>query len=149
MKILFIAADTNKIGGIEKYNKEFIIALRKAGAEISFVSLCGVSLFQKISFIVRVFGMAFFKNPKVICCSHIAFSPICYFIKKILGIDYTVNVYGIEVADIKSELQKKSLSSAKFIIKLFDRTAENVIRQISGSAQKIITLPNFTDGEKF
>ncbi len=149
MKIIFIAADTNKIGGIEKYNKEFMAALRKAGAEVFFVPLRGIGLFQKLSFVARVFWGAIWKNPRIICCSHIAFSPICYFIKKILGIDYTVNVYGIEVANIESELHKKSLASAKFIIKLFDRTAENVINQIPEAAEKIISLPSLVDGEKF
>ncbi len=149
MKILFIAADTNKIGGIEKYNREFMDTLRGAGADVYFVPLKGIGPLQKLSFILRVFGAAFWKKPKIICCSHISFAPICYFVKKILGIDYTVNVYGIEVADIKSELHKKSMSSAKFIIKLFDRTAENVIRQISETVEKIISLPSSVDGKRF
>ncbi len=149
MKILFVAADTNKIGGIEKYNKEFMNALRGTGADVYFVPLRGISPLQKLSFILRVFGTAFWEKPKIICCSHISFAPICYFVKKILGIDYTVNVYGIEVADIESELHKKSLSSAKFIIKLFDRTAENVIRQIPKAAEKIVSLPSPVDGKRF
>ncbi len=149
MKILFIAADTNKIGGIEKYNKEFMAALRKSGAEVYFVPLRGINLFQKASFVLRIFRRAIWKKPRIICCSHIAFSPICYFIKKLLGIDYTVNVYGIEVANIESKLHKKALGSARFIIKLFDRTAENIVKQIPEAAEKFISLPSFVDGERF
>ncbi|MEK7129355.1 MAG: hypothetical protein AAB858_03310, partial [Patescibacteria group bacterium] len=130
MKILFIAADTNKIGGIEKYNREFMNALREAGVDVFFAPLYGINLFQKLSFVFRVFWAAIWRKPRIICCSHIAFAPVCYFIKKILGIDYTVNVYGIEVVNIESKLHKKSLSSAKFIIKLFDQTAKNIIRQV-------------------
>ncbi len=59
MKILFVAADTNKIGGIEKYNKEFMNALRGTGADVYFVPLRGISPLQKLSFILRVFGTAF------------------------------------------------------------------------------------------
>ncbi len=148
MKILFIAADINKIGGIEKYNREFIDALREAGADVFFIPLYGIKLFQKISFIARVFLESFRKKPNIICCSHVAFSPICYFIKKILGIEYTVNVYGIEVANIPA-LHKSALKSAKFIIKLFDQTAQNVIKQIPEVAERILALPNSVDGERF
>lgn len=148
MKIIFIAVDTNKIGGIEKYNREFMDALQKAGADIFFIPLYGIGLFQKTSFILRVFWESIRKKPNIICCSHIAFAPICYFVKKILGIEYTVNVYGIEVVNI-SGLHKRALKSAKFIIKLFDQTAKNVIRQIPEAAGKIITLSNSIDGERF
>ena len=148
MKILFIAADTNRIGGIEKYNREFMDALREAGADIFFAPLYGISLFQKLSFILRVFLESIRKRPDIICCSHIAFAPICYFIKKILGIEYTVNVYGIEVINIPA-LHKRALKSAKFIIKLFDQTAQNVIRQIPEAAERIFTLPNSVDGGRF
>lgn len=148
MKILYIAADVNQVGGIEKYNREFMDALRNAGADIFFVPLFSISLFQKSSFIFRVFFESIRKRPSIICCSHVAFSPICYFVKKILGIEYAVNVYGIEVVNI-SALHKRALKSAKFIIKLFDQTAKNIIRQIPEAAEKIITLPNFVDGERF
>lgn len=149
MKILYIAADTNKIGGIEKYNREFMDALQEVGVDVFFVPLYGINWFQKLSFILRVFLESIRKRPNIICSSHIAFAPICYFVKKILGIEYTVNVYGIEVVNIKSALHKRALRSAKFIIKLFDQTAQNVIKQISETAEKIITLPNSVDGEKF
>ena len=149
MRILFLASDLNKIGGIEKYNREFMLALRKAGAEVYFVPLYGVSLSQKTSFILRIFWEAARRKPRIICCSHVAFSPICYYIKKILGIDYTVNIYGIEVINIKSKLHRKALGVAKFIIKLFDRTALNVVKQVPETAKKIVSLPNFVDGERF
>ena len=148
MKILFIAADTNKVGGIEKYNREFMDALRNAGTDVFFAPLYGINLFQKLSFIFRVFFESIRKKPDIICCSHIAFAPICYFVKKILGIEYTVNVYGIEVINIPA-LHKRALKSAKFIIKLFDQTARNVIRQIPEAAEKILALPNSVDGERF
>lgn len=149
MKILFIAADTNKIGGIEKYNREFMNALRDVGADIFFIPLFGIGWSQKLSFIFRIFFESIRKRPDIICCSHIAFAPICYFVKKILGIEYTINVYGIEVVNIESVLHKWALKSAKFIIKLFDQTAKNVIRQIPEAAERIIALPNSVDGERF
>lgn len=148
MNILCIAADTNKIGGIEKYNKEFMDALRNAGADVFFVPLYGITILQKLSFIIRVFWESIRKKPDIICCSHIAFSPICYVIKKILGIEYTVTIYGIEVINIPV-LHKNALRSARFIIKLFDQAAQNVIRQIPETAEKIITLPNSVNSEQF
>ena len=46
-------------------------------------------------------------------------------------------------------MHKRALKSAKFIIKLFDQAAKNVIRQIPEVAGKILTLPNSVDGERF
>ena len=148
MNILYIAADTNKIGGIEKYNRELMDALRNAGASIVFVPLFGVSRFQKLSFILRVLFESIRKRPDIIFCSHIAFSPICYFINKTLGIDYIVNVYGIEVMNMPS-LHKYSLKSAHYIIKLFDQAAKNVTRQIPEAAKKFISLPSSVDNKRF
>ena len=58
MKILFIAADTNKIGGIEKYNREFMGALQEAEADI-FLFRFTVSAYFRNYFLF----LEFFWNP--------------------------------------------------------------------------------------
>ena len=37
MKFLFVAGDVNRIGGIEKYNRDFVSALTKTGATVILV----------------------------------------------------------------------------------------------------------------
>lgn len=149
MKILFIASDLNKIGGIQRYNKIFLQNIIELGENTKLVELKGSGLISKFKFIANAILKSLIFRPDVIICAHINFSPICYFLKKFFGFEYTITVYGIETANIKNKLHYKALKSTKFIINLFEQTADNIIRQIPESEEKIILVPNSVNGDKF
>lgn len=149
MKILFIVNNFNQIGGIEKYNKDFLNALNNAGANIFIVQLRGISLIQKIFFILRITLKVLQKRPKIIHCSHIAFSPICFFIKRIFGIEYTVALYGIEAMNIKNALELQAVVAAKVIIIISDYTKNIVLSQLPQIQERIFMLPSAVDGKLF
>jgi glycosyltransferase involved in cell wall biosynthesis len=89
-------------------------------------------------------------NPDFIYCSHINFSPVCLFLKKIFGFNYVVTAYNeADTEIIKSSLYKKSLESAIYIICLFGQTKKIIIKQISNIESKIIFLPNSINGDIF
>jgi len=149
MKILFIVNDFNQIGGIEKYNKDFLNALNDAGANVFLVQLRGISLIQKISFVLKVILKVLQEKPKIICCSHIAFSPICYFVKIIFRIEYTIALYGVEAMNIKNIWEFRSVAAAKIIIAISDYTKDIVLSQFPQIREKIFMLPSAVDGNLF
>jgi glycosyltransferase involved in cell wall biosynthesis len=149
MKILFVSSNLNTIGGIQRYNKIFLQTLRELGINIKLVELKEGGLISKSLFVLNMLFKTLTFSPDIIICTHINFSPICYFLNKFFGYEYSVSVYGIEVAEIKSRLHFKSLKSAKLISNLFEQTADNVIRQIPEAKDKIVLLPNSIDGSKF
>lgn len=149
MKILFITSDLSKIGGIQRYNKIFLQNIIELGENTKLIELKGGSLISKFKFIANAILKSLIFRPDMIICAHINFSPICYFLKKFFGFEYVVTVYGIETADIKNKLHYKALKSARFIINLFEQAADSVARQIPGSKEKIILIPNSVNGDKF
>jgi len=149
MNILFLTSNLGTIGGIQRYNKNFISSLKEEKENVIIVELKDAALFSKIHFSLKFFYKVLFSRPDIIICAHISFSFLCYIAKFFSGIPYTVTVYGIEVINIKKKKFIRALKSARFIIKLFDRTAENLIKQIPEVKDKILSLPNSIDGKKF
>lgn len=149
MRILFITSDLSKIGGIQRYNKIFLQNIIELRENVKSVELKGSGLILKFKFIANVILKSLIFGPDIIICAHLNFSPICYFLKKFFRFEYVITVYGIETADIKKKLHYKALKSARFIINLFEQTADNIIRQIPESRGKIILLPNSVNGDKF
>ncbi|MDP3015310.1 MAG: glycosyltransferase family 4 protein [bacterium] len=149
MKILYIAADVNQIGGIEKYNRNLIATLRELEQDVIVVERQHGGLLAKTSFFIRVIFSAATHRPDFVICAHLHFSPICLYLKRFLNFSYSVSVYGIEVINIKKQIFKRALREADTIIYLFNATAENVIRQIPEIEKKLFNLPNSVDGQKF
>ncbi len=148
MKILYIAADTNKIGGIEKYNRELMSALQESGADIFFAPLYGTGILQKISFVLRVFLKFLSFWPDVIICGHINFAPLGYLNKKIFRKNYVVLTYGIDVWNINKN-QIKYLKNAKIISTISAYTKSRILTAAPELKSKIFILPNAIDGDKF
>ncbi|MEW6616821.1 MAG: glycosyltransferase family 4 protein [Patescibacteria group bacterium] len=148
MKILFISSDINQIGGIEKYNRIFLSSLREQGGDVFLIERKEGRFFSKLLFAIKVLFFAIFKNPDFIICTHLHFSPLCYFLKKFFGIQFSISVYGIETVKIKESF-KKSLRLADVIIYLFEATAENILDQVRGVKERLFKLPNSVDENHF
>lgn len=149
MNILFIAGSANQIGGIEKYNCNYVAALREARTGVVLIERKPGGLAAKIIFAIKVLMRAFFKKPDFIICAHIHFSPLCLYLKKFLKIPYSISVYGGEVADITNKNYRNALRAADVITYLFNSTAQDVVRQVLEAKEKIFNLQNSVDGEKF
>lgn len=149
MKILFIAADTNKIGGIEKYNINLLEALNKFDQNIKKIELNRLNLLAKMIFVFKIIFQSVIFRPDIIFCAHINFSIPCFFIKKILGIDYIVFTHGIDVWHIKSRFKRKALRGAKKIISVSNFTQKKLIEQLPEIKDKAFLLFNSVDGSIF
>lgn len=149
MKILFLASNLKTIGGIQEYNRNFINALKENNINFAVAEFKKSSLFFKIVFIFDILIKFFLFRPNIIVCSHINFSPIGYFFKKVFKKEYLITTYGIEAWEIKNSLKIKSFKEAKTIIAISNCTKEKLISQISDIWGKIFILPNAVNGEKF
>ena len=113
LKILFISSDINLIGGIEKYNRDFIDALKKAGSHVTLVKRYKGGLWAKISFILRVIIAIPKVRPNFICCAHLNFATLCLIIKKLFKIlnsqfDLMAKKTGVESVDDDDKNEKSS-----------------------------------------
>jgi phosphatidylinositol alpha-1,6-mannosyltransferase len=148
MKILFLASDLSRIGGIQKYNQKFLEVLSE-GQVVKVVQLKASSVFSKLKFTFKIIFNALFWGPDIIFSGHINFSPVCYFIRIFFGKRYVVTTHGIEVWDLKSAIKKVALKKARLVITISDYTKKELIRQMPEVANRIFILPNSIDGIEF
>ena len=149
LKILFISGDINLIGGIEKYNRDFIDALKRAGSHLTLVQRNKGGIWAKISFVMRVLLAIPKVRPDHICCAHLNFASLCFIIKRLLKIPYTLALYGIEIPEIKSSAKIKAVSNALLLITISEYAKNLILEQLPDSADRIYMLPSAVDGSIF
>ncbi|MBI2035439.1 MAG: glycosyltransferase family 4 protein [Candidatus Liptonbacteria bacterium] len=149
MKILYITSDTNSLGGIQQYNRKFIAALKARGDSVVLVEIKSGGAWAGIKFVLNSFFKSVSFKPDVIVCAHVNYSPIGFFIKKLFGYEYIVCTHGIDVWNIRSFLQRKSLLEAKVITTVAEFTGEKMIAQLPELKDKIYFLYNPVDGSRF
>ena len=149
MKILAFVAKLDQFGGIEKYNRTLLATLRELGEEVIVVERGLGGMFARVSFLVRAVFGALWHRPQFIVCTHVNFSPVCFFLKCVFRVNYSVSVYGIEVANIKSGMFRRALTEASHIVYLFEATAERVVAQVPEARERLMLIPNSVDGTIF
>lgn len=149
MNILFIAGDINLIGGIEKYNRDFLTALRKADARVTLVARNKGGVWKKISFVIRVLLTIPKVRPDYICCGHLNFVTLCLIIKMLFKIPYTLALYGIEIPGIKSSAKIKAVSNAFLLITISEYAKNLILEQLPETMERIYILPSAVDGSIF
>lgn len=149
MKILFMASDVNKIGGIEKYNRDFLDSLRESGVDLRLVQMWNSNPISKTYFVFRVFFIYLSYRPDFVMAAHINFSPICILLKKLFRVKYTMNLYGIDAINIKSRIKLWAVSEATIIITISEYTKSFIVQQLPNVKNKIFMLPSVVDGKLF
>ena len=149
MKILFLTSNLSKIGGIQKYIRNLLRALQENKENILVIELEGSNIKGKLSFLSRAIRQLFKFKPDIVFCSHINFSPLSYFFKKIFDKNYIILTYGIDVWDLKGNLKFKALKEAKIIVTISNFTKDKIIQKFPELQDKIFMLPNSIDGGEF
>lgn len=149
MKILFIAGDVGLIGGIEKYNRDFLAALGKTGVHVSLVTRNKGGMWAKISFVLRALGAFVRQRPDLICCAHLNFASLCLALKYLFNTRYTLALYGIEISGIKGWLKRKAASGAVLLITISEYARNLILEQLPDAGDRIYMLPSAVDGDLF
>lgn len=148
MRIIVLASNLQRIGGIQNYNKKILTSIKSLEADVELVELLDSNIFSRIFFILNLFKKIVF-HRSFIFCTHINFAPLCYFAKIFLGVRYSVSVHGIEVQNINSAIQRHALESADCIIKLFDAAEGDIQRQLSVPSERFLRIPNSVNQDHF
>lgn len=149
MKILFVAGDVNRIGGIEKYNRDFLSALKKLGLKVFLVERREGGTLAKLSFVVRYIWTFLKSRPDIIFCAHLNFSPVCLVLKKSFGTPYTLALYGIEAIKIEGSMKRSALLGAKRIVTISEYTKNLILKQFPEVKDRLFMHPSAVDGSLF
>ncbi len=149
MKALFVAGDVSRIGGIEKYNRDFYSTLEMTGTRTVLVERRKGGVLAKLSFVFRVGWQFIQKRPDIIFCGHLNFSPVCLIFKLIFGTPYTLVLYGIEIIEIHGWLKRKSVRESERVITISEYAKGLILKQYPDLREHIFILPSAVDGSIF
>ncbi len=156
-KILYIASDILKTGGISRYNQSLINALSATGLySLSIVSrndrqsayqavpLYGagkirIIFLRKIIFLWAIVCKALFFKPDLVICGHINFAPCCLCLKRILKKEYAVIVYGVDIEKISSRAQE-ALKNAAAVVAISEYAGGMLLAQVPQVREKVFIL---------
>lgn len=149
MKILFIAGDVSLIGGIGKYNRDFLAALEKTGAQVLLVTRKKGGLRAKISFVFRVLWSFARQRPDLVCCAHVNFAPLCLALSHLFNARYILALYGIEIPGISGWFKRKAATRAELLVTISEYARSLILEQLPDSGDRIYLLPSSVDGNVF
>ena len=147
---MYVCGDTSRIGGIEKYNKDFIAALNQAdGEDLLVVQRHPGGILAKISFVFRFIFQFLVQRPQVIVCGHLHFASVCYYLNKFFGTPYVLSLYGIEIIALKSSLQRKAVESAVKIVTISEYSRNLILEKFLDINPKIFMHPSSVNGDVY
>ena len=147
MKILYVASDTNAMGGIQQYNRKFLSSLRDRGDMVKLLELKSANFFTRALFIAKFYLHVVFFRPDITICAHINYALLGFFAKKLFGRKYIICTHGIDVWDVRSSMKRNAMKAADLITTVAEFTRDKMLAQVPEA--KIYLLYNCVDGSKF
>jgi len=162
MRIFFLSSDAfGGLGGIAKYNRDFLRALC-AAPEVSEVvavprrmPLTPESFPPKLSYItgglpnrgsyIRAIIRLLTNNSSydLVCCGHIKLLPLAFLAKLVTGAPLLLIIYGVDAWDpIKNKITRYFLSKIDFIISISEITKQRFMQWSNLTQKKYFILPN-------
>ncbi len=140
MKILYLCGDLSLIGGIEKYNNDFLSAIKSHGTVVKVVQRKQGGLISKLSFVVCSIALIVIFRPQHIVCAHLNFSPIVLLMNRLFGFNYSLTLYGIEAMTIHNSFHRLAIERAIKIIVISEYTKGLIAAQFDFADQKYFML---------
>lgn len=147
MRVLFLSSDITSVGGIQKYSRQSLDALRAANHEVTVIDKTRKQ--SKLWFGFRVLAFLWSKRPNLVVCGHINLAPVALLGSYITRTPYVVVTYGIESWDLKRVWHRASLRRAEVVATISRFTRNKLLDQLPELASRIYLLVNPVDGEEF
>lgn len=149
MKLMFVCGDTRVIGGIEKYNSQFIDSLKKTGVNPVVVVRNKGGILAIISFIIRFLTQYALVRPDYIFCGHLNFAPLCAFVNSLFGTPYSIALHSLEIIYPTSKVKYRAVEKAQMIITISDYAKQLILDKFPGCKHKIFMHTNTVDGARY
>ena len=106
-------------------------------------------LMQSLLLALAVTKLAIVQRPDLAICTHINYSLVFYWLKRLLGIRYWVVVHGLEVWDLREWHLKLALRHADKIVAVSDYTRSRLLAEQQLDETRVSVLPNTFDANQF
>jgi glycosyltransferase involved in cell wall biosynthesis len=168
VNVLFVSIDLFSIGGIQRYSRYLLDALRRSprlssvcvaslGAEHSDgfemplrADLTGGrSIAGKLAFVAGCWRLARARRVSLVVVDHVNVAAIAWLYRLLTGTPYWLNVYAIEVWGPLSWLRRRALLGAACIVSDCDFTRRYLETRYPELVARIVVVPDCVDVERF
>lgn len=105
--------------------------------------------FRYLVYTAQLISWALWQKPKLIIATHLNFTVVSYWLKKLMGISYWTVAHGIEAWDINRPQLTRALHHADKILAVSSYTRQRLIVEQNIAPEKITVLPNTFDATRF
>jgi glycosyltransferase involved in cell wall biosynthesis len=96
---------------------------------------------------LAVFGLK--QRPNLVLSTHLNFTPVGYWLKKLTGIPYWTVAHGVDAWDIQRPGLQRALQHADRILAVSHYTRDRLLQEQDLDPDKVLVLPNTFDAERF
>lgn len=100
-------------------------------------------------FAAQLIFYGIWQKPDLIIATHLNFTVVAYYLKRLLGIPYITIAHGVEAWNINSLGKQKALQYADKILAVSNYTRERLLTEQKLDPSKVSLLPNTFDSDRF
>ncbi|WNZ27315.1 glycosyltransferase [Leptolyngbya sp. NK1-12] len=100
-------------------------------------------------FAAQLIGQTIRHRPDLIITTHLNFTPVAHWLKRLLGIPFWTIAHGVEAWDIQRSAIKNALHSAECILAVSQYTRNRLLDEQKLDPTQISLLPNTVDTTRF
>jgi glycosyltransferase involved in cell wall biosynthesis len=97
----------------------------------------------------QLFKEGLLQKPDLIISTHLNFTPVAAWLKRIAGIPYWTVAHGVDAWNIENPTLKKGLQQADKILAVSYYTRDRLLREQNLSSNQVVLLPNTFDANRF
>ncbi|MFB2922042.1 MULTISPECIES: glycosyltransferase family 4 protein [Aerosakkonema] len=104
---------------------------------------------RTFAFASQILGYGLYQRPDLIILTHLNFTPVAYWLKRLANIPYWTIAHGVEAWNIDRPSLQKGLQNADRIISVSGYTRDRLLKEQNLDPLKISLLPNTFDASRF
>ena len=101
------------------------------------------------AFACRLLAHTLRHRPDLVLTTHVNFSPVASWAKRLAGVPYVAVAHGVDVWGARTGWLRKALRHADFVLAVSQFTRQRIIEGLKLPAHQVGLLPNTVDAEKF
>ena len=104
---------------------------------------------QSILLAIFAIGTTICKPPELTICTHVNYTVVFYWLKRLFGIRYWVVAHGLEVWNLQGRHLQLALHNADKVLAVSHYTRSRLLAEQQLDASKVVVLPNTFDEDRF
>jgi len=97
--------------------------------------------FRTVIYALQIFTQGILKRPDLIIYTHLNFTIVAYWLKRLIGIPYWTVAHGVEAWDIENSALKNALHHADLILAVSNYTRERLTKNKNLTQIKLLFYP--------